>query len=54
MAFAFFRPLVSNIHPKNWIAQSIKEVLSQIPAIPAKAGKSQTDHIPAVFLQTML
>ena len=53
-AFAFFRPLVSNIHPKNGIAQSNEAVLSPIPTIPAKEGKSQTDPIPAVFLQTML
>ena len=53
-AFAFFRPLVSNIHPKTGTAQLSKTVLSPIPAIPAKAGKSQTDPIPATFLQTML
>ena len=54
MAFAFFRPLVSNIHPKTGTAQLSKTVLSPIPTNPAKAGKSQTDPIPAAFLQTML
>ena len=53
-AFAFFRPLVSNIHPKNGIARSYEAVLSPIPTIPAKAGKTKTDPIPSVFLQTML
>ena len=54
MAFAFFRPLVSNIHPKNGIARSYEAVLSPVPTIPAKAGKSQTDHIPAPFLRTIM
>ena len=53
-AFAFFRPLVSNIHPKNGTARLSEEVLPQIPTNPAKAGKSQTDHIPATFLRTSM
>ena len=53
-AFAFFRPLVNKIHPKNGIAQLNEAVLSLIPTIPAKAGKTKTDPIPSVFLQTML
>ena len=53
-AFALFRPLVSNIHPKNGIARSNEAVLSPVPTIPAKAGKTKTDPIPSVFLQTML
>ena len=39
-AFAFFRPLVNNIHPKTGTARSSETVLSQVPAIPAKTGKS--------------
>ena len=53
-AFAFFRPLVNNIHPKNGIAQLNEAVLSLIPTILAKAGKSQTDPIPATFLRTIM
>ena len=29
-------------------------MLSPIPTTPAKAGKSQTDHIPATFLRTSM